>query len=232
MRGLTVPHLVDLGDDARLVGRALAGRTDWDALRMRTSGPFALPSSPERWSRDADERPELEGRMQVAAAEARRLGGHSLASYGVGTALPELWLRRVAPDLSLTLTEFAIETVARLTTLLPDTRIVEHDLLRDAPVDADVHLFHRIDTEFSDRQWRQILRRFALADVLIVATDVLSASRMREEIRALPHRYRRGWQRAGWSRTAGAFERLWAPTHDSRPTHFGDLRGWVLTPRR
>ena len=226
-----MPHLVDLGPDARLVGRALDGAADWDALRTATTGPFALPADPAQWRAEADARLELETRMRVVLVEARRLEVRSIASYGVGSALPELWLHRLAPDIALTLTDVGPATVARLRTLFPEASVAEHDLRTDPPLPADLHVFHRIDTELTNRAWRAVLGRFRRATVVLVATDVLSPARMRLELRALPHRWRAGWQRAGWSRTEGSFESLWRRTHDARELDLGDLRGWLLTPR-
>lgn len=231
MPGLTVPHLIDLGDDRDLVGARLGDGRSWDALRTRTAGPFALADDRAAWEAQADERPEIGDRMRLLADVLEKRGVRTLASYGVGGALPECWLRRLMPGLRLVLTDHGDETVARLAALLgPDATVLHHDLLREPPVPADLHLFHRIDTEFRDRQWRHILRHFAGETIVLVATDVYGARRMREELRAMPHR--RGWTRAGWIRTRGAFERLWRRTHRGHPLELGDLDAWLLEPRR
>jgi hypothetical protein len=230
--GLTIPHLVDLGADAATFGRRLDGAAAWDALRTGTSGPFALPADREAWERAADEQPQMRERMAAVATEISSLGVSEVTSYGVGTAMPEVWLRRVAPELRLTLTEVAEGNLARLREAFPELAIAGHDLTRDPPAGAGAALFHRIDTEFGNRTWRRVFRRFADRPVVVVATDVLSPERARIEIRQLPYRWRARWQRAGWSRTAGAFESLWRATHEGERRRFGDLEGWVLRPRR
>lgn len=122
--------------------------------------------------------------------------------------------------------DYGAGTVQRLRGALPGAEVVQHDLLADAPLPADVHLFHRIDTEFTDRQWRQLFTRFQNQVVLLVASEVLSG-------RDLPHKLRLAWRnragsRAGWLRNRASYESLWARTHWARPVRLGDLGGWLL----
>ena len=221
MPGLTIPHLVDFGADAEVAGRDLTRPGAWDALRTGTQGPFAMAGDRADLEAVADAHPEAGERMKAVVAALRTEGAESLASYGVGGALPECWLLRLMPDLHLSVTEYGEETVAGLRRLVgDDAQVVRHDLLRDDPLDADVHLFHRIDTEFTNRQWRRIMGRFAHQKISVYT---------REELRAMPHR--RSWTRAGWMRTRGAFERLWRRTHRAEPLALGDLEGWLLRPK-
>jgi hypothetical protein len=135
----------------------------------------------------------------------------------------------VRPERRLVLTDYAPETVARVAELLPETEVVRHDLLAEGPLEADLHLFHRIDTELTNAQWRDLLRRFAAVPIVVVATEVIDLRRVLAELRAWPAR--RHATRAGWIRTRAAFEALWRPTHDAVPHRFHDLDGWILEPR-
>jgi hypothetical protein len=227
---VTISHYFDFGADRELVGDDLVRPEAWDALRTQTTGPFALPETREELERVADERPEIERRMRAIDDWLERRGVHTLASYGVGAAVPELWLRRLRPERRLAFTDYAPETVERLRALFPDVEVRRHDLLADPPLVADQHLFHRIDTEFTDRQWKEVLRHFAGERVLLVATEVIDLRRVVLELRA--RLLRRGLTRAGWIRTRPAFERLWQPTHDAMPLRFHDLEAWALEPRR
>jgi hypothetical protein len=226
---VTMVHRFDFGPERGLVGDDLVRPEAWDALRTRTDGPFALPATPEGLERAADERPEIGERMRVVAEWLDGQGAGSVASYGAGVALPEVWLRRLRPGLELTLTDYAPATVERLRELLSGIEVVRHDLLAEGPLEADVHLFHRIDTEFTNRQWRGILRRFARERVLVVATEVIDLRRVAAELRAWPRK--RHATRAGWMRTRDAFEALWRPTHVAQHLDLGDLEGWALSPR-
>jgi hypothetical protein len=130
----------------------------------------------------------------------------------------------------LLLADYAPATVERLRTLVPEADVSRHDLLSDPPLRADAHLFHRIDTELTDAEWREALRRFEHETVLVVATEVATLWRLVQEL-LLRARSRR-LTRAGWLRTRGAFEALWLETHDAEPIRLNDLEAWALTPRR
>jgi hypothetical protein len=98
----------------------------------------------------------------------------------------------------------------------------------DAPLEADLHMFHRIDTEFSNRQWRKVFERFAGLPVLIVAAGVVDVRGALAEVRG---GLRRGRSRAGWVRTAARMEAVWRRTHDGSPVDLGDLPAWRLMPQ-
>ena len=229
MPGLTVPHLIDLGEDRDLVGARLGDSTSWDALRTETSGAYALPTTREDWEASADERPEIGERMRALAQWLSSEGVESVGSYGVGAALPELWLARAAPALRLTVTEYAPATVDRLQTLFTEAEVVQHDLLADPPLPAQIHLFHRVDTELNHRQWRVVFRRYAGERIVFVAAEVYEWRRLPQELRQLWAR--RGWTRSGYQRTRGALKALWRPTHRANALQLGDLEAWVLEPR-
>ncbi len=226
---LTIRHYYDFGADRPVVGNDLVRSEAWDSLRTRTSGPFALPETRAELDRLADERTEIAERARLIDAWLEREGFASVASYGSGVALLELSLHRLRPERRLTLTDYAPATVERLRALLPELDVKRHDLLADRKLDADVHLFHRIDTEFTDKQWRHILRRFADVPILVVATEVID---IRRALTALGGRFRNAdATRAGWIRTRASFESLWRATHHAIPLRLHDLEGWALEPR-
>ena len=227
---VTIPHYYDFGEDRELVGDDLVRPEAWDALRTRTHGPFALPETHEEWEAVADDRDDI--RLRAAALDAwlDDRGVRTLASYGVGGATLELWLHRLNPERALRLTDYTPATVERLRRLFPAAEIELHDLLGDAPLEADLHLFHRIDTEFDHAQFRRVLERFRGLSVLLVATEVIGLRRVLAELRRLP-RNRRHATRAGLMRTSAAFEALWKPTHRGERFQLHDLEAWELQPR-
>jgi hypothetical protein len=227
---LTIPHYFDFGADRVHVGHDLVRPEAWDALRVKTSGQFAVPATREAWERDAATRPEIRRRAECIVEIARELGTSKLASYGAGAALLELAMHQSAPDIELVLTDYAPATVARVADIFPEARVVQHDLLADGPLEADLHLFHRIDTEFSNAQWRGVLGRFARVRVLVAATELIDVRRALRELSAKPRK--RHSSRAGWLRTRGAFEALLGREHDLARVRIEDLDGWRLDPRR
>jgi hypothetical protein len=226
---LTLPHRYDFGADSDVVGENLLRPEAWDSLRLRTKGPFTIASGREELERQADAHREIGERMKLVDRVLRERGARTVVSYGAGGAVPELWLLRVNPALRLTLTDYAPETVERLRRLLPEAEIRPHNLLSDPPLAGDVHLFHRIDTELDNREWRGVYERFAGRTIVVVATEVVSGSEIPRRLwRTLR---RRGETRAGWSRTASAFKSLWCRTHRGTHVDLLDLEGWVLDPR-
>ena len=227
---ITIRHHFDFGDDRPVVGDDLVQPASWDALRTQTDGAFALAGSADELERIATTRAEIEARAGAIDTWLDEAGIRTLASYGVGAAVLEWWLLRIRPDRRLVLGDYAPRTVERLRVLFPGVDVHGHDLLKDPPLSADAHLFHRIDTELSDAEWHATFRRFAQETVLVVATEVATARRLADEL--LFRIQRRHATRAGWLRTRGAFEALWRDTHDARPLRLHDLDGWALTPRR
>ena len=227
---LTIPHYYDFGDDRVHVGDDLVRAEAWDALRIKTAGPFSMPATREAWEEAAADRPELRERAERIVALARERGVRRIASYGAGAAVLELWMKRAAPDVELVLTDYADGTVERLGAIFREAAVVRHDLMRDAPLDADLHLFHRIDTELTNRQWRAVLRRFAAVSVLVVATEIIDLDRAFTEL--LGRLRRRNSSRAGWLRTRASFEAIYRSHHEITPLAIGDLEGWLLEPRQ
>ncbi len=208
------------------LGAALEGQEAWDAIRD-AEGPFELPKTRAAWEAAAQARPDLAARARDLAALASGVDARSICSYGVGNALLELHLSQLLPDVDLTCTEFAPRTAARLRELFPEARIVEHDLLRDQPVDADLQLLHRVDTEFDDAQLEVVLRCHTRPVVLVV-TGILDWPTLRSErrLRKMPDAIP-----AGYVRTLPALERVWKASHDAEGITIGELRGYVLRRR-
>jgi len=227
---LTIPHWFDFGADRVHVGDDLVRAAAWDALRLNTDGPFSVPATRTAWEEAAEARPEIRARAERIVALARERGVRRLASYGAGAAVLELWMKRAAPEIELVLTDYAEGTVDRLSAIFPEAQVVRHDLLADPPLDADLHLFHRIDTELTNKQWRDVLRRFASVPVLVVATEIIGIDRALAEV---ARRVRvRNLSRAGWLRTREAFEAVYGSQHEITPLTLVDLEGWMLEPRR
>lgn len=227
---LTVRHDYDFADDRGLVGDNLVRPEAWDALRTQTTGPFALPAERATWIAEAEGNRGLGARADVIDRWLRDAGADSVASHGAGAGQLEWLLHRRAPQRRLIATDFAPDTVARLAGLFPEATVRTHDLLCDAPLGADVHLLHRVDTELTDDEFRAVLRGFAGERVLVVATGVLSpldiALTLLQRVRRRGH-----LTHAGWARNRAAFERLWGPTHDATALTVHDLSAWDLRPR-
>ena len=225
---LTVRHHFDFGADRALIGDDLVRPEAWDALRTQTSGPFALAETREEWERTADAHPELEARARRIGELLDARGVTRLASYGVGGATLECWLERSAPGRELVVTDYAQATVDRLAGIFTEAECVRHDLLEDPPVEAGMHLLHRVDTEFTNAEWGRVFEGFGRLPVLFVAAGQVD---LRGALAEWRKGRRPGASRAGWVRTRPALEALWKRTHDGRAVDVGDLPAWELDPK-
>ena len=222
---VTVPHFFDFGSERAQVGDELADADSWDALRS-AGGPFALAASRSEW--EADLQPELRARARDVVILANLLGARRLCSYGVGTGRLELAVAQADAELELTCTDFAPHTVDRLQSLFPEATVVRHDLVAEGPLAADLHLLHRIDTEFSNASLRAVLGRFS-EPVLLVPALLLVPRVIARELYLRLARSRA--TRAGWVRTKSALRDLWAPTHTDTEVRVGDGIGFLLERR-
>ena len=226
---LTVRHVYDFGSDRALVGDDLVRPEAWDALRTQTSGPFSMPADRASWEQSALERPDIMGRGEAAADWLSHQRIDSVASYGVGGGSFEFALIRAKPEMTLQITEYAPSTVARLRAIFPEAAPQQHDMLKDAPLDAELHVFHRIDTEFSNREWGKVFAAFRQQRILFIASELLT---LRTGAHEILYRMRNSSvTKAGWRRNPAAFEALWRRTHSGRRIPIGDLAAWDLRPK-
>lgn len=218
---LTVRFRIDLSDT--FPGRRLESAEAWDAIRM-TDGAFGAPRSPEHLAAIAT-RPELDGRARAIAAVAARLGAVRICSYGVGAGGLERRLLDVAGELELVCTDYAPAALELLRASLPEASFVRRDL-RDGPLDGfDLHLFHRVDNELSNREWRRLLAQLREPALLVLA-GFLDRGMLRRIVRL---RLERRGARAGWTRTAAAWRRL-LRDYAAEPVRVGDLDGFLVRP--
>lgn len=231
MLRVTLRHYHDFGPDRSVVGAELGTARAWDALRTRTTGAFAMPTTRAELERSARERLDLAERARVLDTLLDQTYTAAVASYGVGAAILEWWLHTLRPDRPLIVTDYGPATVARLKEVFPEGHARRHDLRVDGPIEADAHIFHRIDTELGNREWRSVFSRFAAERIIMPVSDVLDARRVLTELRHRPAFKRRPASRAGYLRSRASFEALWRSTHHAEPLRVHDLSAWALTPK-
>lgn len=224
---LVVRRVYDFGVQRDDVGETLLSPEAWDAVR-RLPGAFHLQNTREEWLADGARPPYPERAMAVVAL-ARELGAGSLCSHGAGGALLEQQLHLLAPELDLTCTDFAPETVAGLRRLFDEATVVTADLRDPSSLPhADLHLMHRLDQELSVQQWHAVFSILA-APVVFVPSEILTpAAAAKELVRRLLRPQATG---AGWFRNEAALRALWSPWFDERRVEIGDEPGYLLVPR-
>ncbi|MFL5955204.1 MAG: hypothetical protein ACJ76I_13965 [Gaiellaceae bacterium] len=224
---IRVRHAYDFGAARGAVGDTLLRPDAWDAARTG-EGPFHLPSTRAEWAQLADN-DELRARARGIAAVAAGLDAHTVCSHGVGTGTLELNLVRIAPHLELTCTDYAPQTVERLTALFPEAVVVLRSLTDPDPPSAHLHLMHRLDAELDDDAWRTVFTQLR-APVLFVPNVVLHLPAAgREVARRILRRGR--LTHAGWFRNESALRALWNGTHTDRRVEVGPAAAYLLLPR-
>ena len=225
---LAIRRVYDFGADADAVGPTLLTPEAWDAVR-RLPGGFELTDSRETWLEAGSAEPYPK-RAAAAANVLRELGAASVCSHGVGTALLEQRLHLQAPDLELTCTDFAPQTIARLAVLFDGVALVVSDLRDSASLpEADAHLMHRLDQELTREEWHGVFSSLA-APVVFVPSEILTPRSAAKELvrRAIRPRA----TNAGLFRNEAALRDLWSPWYDDDRVAFADETAFVLTPKR
>jgi hypothetical protein len=227
---ITVRHYYDFGAERSIVGADLVNPDSWDGLRTSPSGAFSLPATRAEFERMAAERSDIAARAHAIDDWLQSRGVEVVSSYGVGGAALEWWLHRLRPERKLIMTDYGPATTARLGDVFPSVEVRRHDLRCDEPLASDVHLFHRIDTELTNHEWRTVFKRFRHAEILLVATELLNARALAFELYYRVAKLRRA-TRAGFVRNRAAFEALWHSTHVGDPLEMHDLHAWALSPK-
>lgn len=224
---LAVRRVYDFGAERSEVGSTLLSPEAWDAVR-RLPGAFRLADSREEWLAAGSTEPYI-SRATAVVGVASQLGAGSLCSHGVGTALLEQQVQHFAPEIALTCTDFAPDTVERLRSLFEGVELVQSDL-RDVESlpQADLHLMHRLDQELSREEWHSVFASLS-SSVLFVPSEILTpVAAVKELVRRV---LRPQATSAGLFRNEAALRDLWAPWFGDRRVAVADEAGFLLTPR-
>jgi len=139
----------------------------------------------------------------------------------VGTALMERHLVGLVGHLRCG--DFTPAAIAQVAELVPEIEFCVHDLDRDPPLVADLHLFHRVDTELDDAGWKRLLERYQ-RPILLVMSEILTFRTLtREAITRL-----RGGHRVGWLRNEAAIRAFVPASYRIERLPIGDLTGFLL----
>ena len=224
---LTVRHHFDFGADRAVVGDDLVRPEAWDALRTQHERRVRARRHARGVGADRRRAPRARGAGAAARRACSRAAGRA-RSPPTASAAPRSSAGSSASrrERELVVTDYAPATVERLRPIFTEAECVVHDLSADPPLEADLHLFHRIDTEFDNRRWQEVFERFARrADRVRGGRAGRSPRRLRRGRARAAGRAPRG--PAGCARAA-AIEALWRQTHDAAPVDVGDLPAWEL----
>jgi hypothetical protein len=236
----TIRAYSDFAEYADVVGGNLLSPAAWDALRGSGARYFSLYERRQDWLASFADNKELKERAQVIVSLCREQGLSRIFSVGAGIGGLEYLIKTENPDLHLTCTDFAPKATDRLREVFEECDEVEvFDVMQDEwrATPETLYMFHRVDTELSDRDWRRCFARMAasgVSPVLVVATELLTPEkkkRMRHLY--LSHRlHRKPLTFTGYVRNREAFRMLWSSGYDTaREMGVGDLEGFLVMLR-
>jgi hypothetical protein len=209
---------------AERLDQRLEGAAAWDTLRSNeTDLSFGVPATREAWKSQCGQAFLIE-RGAAIVEMADRLGAKAIVSFGVGRACVEYQIHQVNPRMTLHLSDYAPETVRRMRKLFSEAGSVSVvDILRDdlPHVQGGLTLLHRIDTEFTDEQLRQVFARLSAADhglILFVPDLFLTLRGLVVEAgrRVVSSTRLRRATAAGHVRTRAVYDTFWRGLYEVR----------------
>jgi len=237
----TIRTYYDFAEYSGVVGSDLHSPSAWDALRESGAESFSLSERRQSWLDSFVGQEYLRERARAIVGLCREQGLERVFSVGAGIAALEYFIKAEDPALHLTCTDYAPKATARLKSVFEECDdIFVFDMMRDEWPSAPgtLYLFHRIDTELSDRDWRSCFAGMAanaISPVLVVACELLTPEK-RKRMRHvyLSHKiHHRPLTFSGYLRTRDAFKALWARDYNTaRELPVGDLEGFLLTVKR
>lgn len=239
---LTIKHFYDFQDFANNLNniRGSLNSTSWDVLRLNNPASdniFAIPETSPLWQERILASSVLERRAK-AISDLMQGRFSRLNSYGVGAAGLEFLIKRQTPHIFLQCSDYAPKTIERLRKVFREAdRIIQFDILKDRWINdgsACLYLFHRIDTELDDREWRMIFGRASSAGIqyiLFVPSEFLTFRRfIRQKIKLFSYSVlREKITFTGYLRTREQFKTFFYKNYEIEQAYpIGDLQGLLL----
>jgi hypothetical protein len=236
----TVKTYYDFGETGTLIGEDLLSKSAWDTLRTSGLAHFSVAADRDGWLASFAEREDLRERANAIVSLCRANDCTRVFSVGVGVAGLEYFMKTESPGLHLTCTDYAPAATERLADVFSECDEVRVFDMMSEPwpsTPGTLYLLHRVDTELSDRQWRECFRRMTasrVSPVLVIPCAFLTpewraATRSRFSSR---FRRRKHLTFSGYLRTKSRFMSLWSPSYALlEELQVGDLTGFLLQAR-
>ena len=217
----------------------------WDHLREKHP-IFHLPTDRTAWLQmceSATDKDGLDGRQEQRAADIVQLlkkgKFDTLFSVGVGIAALEYLIKKQYPDIRLICTDSAPKNVKTLQHIFHECDQIYEFNLFDADWqipgqrDKRLVLLNRLDSLFSNDQWRRIFRSMHGAQidhVLFISSYILNFKGLFNIQNRL---YRLKLLRKptvfiGWLRTLKVYQRFWQALYEDEIHHLGGLTSFLL----
>jgi len=233
----TIKHYFPV-KQALAVENLASSATSWDALRTGDDDTWqSIPKDRSMWVARCQQKPEIAVNAKAIVDLVKREGFYSIISVGVGAAYLEYNIKKLHPALSLTCSDFTPRSIDRLRDVFLECDSIEvFDMLKDQwqPRQNALYLLYRVDTEFSDEQWKGLFATMSesnINDVLFVPSVFLGwRFFIKEKLVNLWHRLK-GYRImfAGYVRTKDTVKTFWiSHYHVIAEVPIGALTGFLL----
>ena len=236
---LTLRHFYDFGRKADLIGNDLHNPHSWEKLRQETETPdiFSIPKNANRWREKCLNDSLLNARAEKIISFLDP-SINKIYSFGVGTACLEYLLKTKKPQIFLQCSDFTVMAVGHLKSIFKEAdEVLPFDMLKDSWMNAGaecLYLFHRIDTEFTDKEWQLILKRMQTAEIqniLFIPSQILTVPKI------IYYQFKRLYYKlfnkkvtlAGYIRTEDQLRFILSCFYQiEKVEKIGDLKGYLL----
>lgn len=248
----TLVHRYPLSKETSHNSLNLTTAESWNHLRTQP-GHFFIPGSREHWElmcQHDKSHDSSTGDLTRRAYDLLNLltlysFTGEIHSAGAGLGALEFHLKKIAPHLNLTCSDYSAETCARLRTVFSECRnIIQIDLaseesllqLRNLPANS-LLLLHRVDPHLTNKQWVETfgaLRKHKIKNVLFVPHVCMDAKYAISCItRQLKHKLKGGKLAvSGYVRTEKCICSLFSASYSLIATpRLGNARGFLLQIR-
>lgn len=241
---LTLRHYYNFGQ-LLTSSESLTSPTTWDYLR-RQHRNFYVADERVAWLRSLDELKDGQDSALIARSAAivellDQRGIGNLHSVAVGAAGLEFHIKRLAPKLHLTISEFAPDNITRLRKVfLECDRIELFDICSSdwnhIQKPESLHslvLMYRTEPHFSDRQWREIFTTMAAKGVLQILFIPSHIVNLPYLVMVIGRRCKY-WAKhspltfTGYVRTHARFMSLWRGIYACQSFNLCGMRGYWL----
>jgi len=240
---LTVKHYYSFGKRAENVGKNLLTKKSWDAIRIDDDNtPFSIPKNREDWIKKCLGNKEMLERARAIGIFAKEKRFKKIISFGSGACFMEYNLKNQYPDIVLECSDFSPNSVERLKSIFTEAEKIDvFDMLKDDFKNEEgvLYLFHRLDTDFSNSQWKNIFERAnkaGIGNVLFVPCAIDTLKSLTKTILGKWHQIifkKSKLSFAGYLRSKGALKNLFNNYYrTAEELRIGDLTGFYLTIKK
>jgi len=169
----TIKQYHNFGDLSERLKGNLISSVGWDILLTANEDKDSrlfIPVDRKEWISKIYKIPEILARGKRIAKFLADNGFQKITSVGVGGGYLEYVIKSLLPQIYIKCSDFAPQSVKRLRKVFIECEEIDvFDILNDEwpkQLENEILMFYRVDTEFSDLQWKKIFKKMYDSNVL------------------------------------------------------------------